>query len=330
MKLEKNLKSALRKAKMKQFILLLGTTIISLMLLSIIIYRTCNYFAHQQTMTLYQELERQEVIASPNIRNDSQVLSGNSMLGGDVITTSSKNINGYIIPWDISTSSYSLSGHDLGSNNFSTASSQVGENTYFYNSQTKQKVATFYHPEVNNYRGGLSDEAVYLAEMDNQVAEVALSFDQAYTISEVKEMLPDNLNLVWFYVAGVPAYMLEDNAPAQGNWTYGFHYEEELAVHKLASFLNYLQEVEEKDVQDYLQQTEVMDFQEEYEIDEEANEPSEPGEAVLAALAKVKVLGVMVTGTTENLSALADIPEIRASSIGATAEIVPYIQPTKE
>ena len=36
--------------------------------------------------------------------------------------------------------------------------------------------------------------------MENQVAEVAISFDKPYPYEEVRKMLPSNVNLVWLYV----------------------------------------------------------------------------------------------------------------------------------
>lgn len=45
---------------------------------------------------------------------------------------------------------------------------------------------------------------------------------------------------------------------------------------------------------------------------------------------EVEVLGVMVTGRNSDLKALEKLPFIRASSIGVTAEITPYITPEKQ
>ena len=44
---------------------------------------------------------------------------------------------------------------------------------------------------------------------------------------------------------------------------------------------------------------------------------------------EVKILGVMLTGQTQNFKALEDQDFIRGASVGATAQIVPYIKPEK-
>jgi len=44
---------------------------------------------------------------------------------------------------------------------------------------------------------------------------------------------------------------------------------------------------------------------------------------------KVKILGVMVTGQTQNFKALENKDFIRGASVGATAQMVPYIKPEK-
>lgn len=44
---------------------------------------------------------------------------------------------------------------------------------------------------------------------------------------------------------------------------------------------------------------------------------------------QVKILGVMLTGKTENFKALENQNFIRGASVGVTAQIVPYIKPEK-
>ncbi|SFH58581.1 Sigma factor regulator C-terminal [Priestia megaterium] len=44
---------------------------------------------------------------------------------------------------------------------------------------------------------------------------------------------------------------------------------------------------------------------------------------------KVKILGVMLTGQTQNFKALENKEFIRGASVGATAQMVPYIKPEK-
>lgn len=53
---------------------------------------TKNYHELDQSLFAYQ------TIASPNTQIDSQVIANSSILGGEVVTNQSKNIDGYIVP----------------------------------------------------------------------------------------------------------------------------------------------------------------------------------------------------------------------------------------
>ena len=90
---------------------------------------------------------------------------------------------------------------------------------YEYDKQTKNKVATFYHPSIQEYHDGVQNELGELSQMENHVAEVAISFDQPYTLQEIQAKIPDNLNIVWLYMASPIAD--ESKGPA-GMPVYGF------------------------------------------------------------------------------------------------------------
>lgn len=65
--------------------------------------------------------------------------------------------------------------------------------------------------------------------MENYVAEVAISFDQPYTLKEIQTKIPDNLNIVWLYMvspirdesggpAGMPVYGFEPGTPLEESY----------------------------------------------------------------------------------------------------------------
>jgi hypothetical protein len=57
----------------------------------------------------------------------------------------------------------------------------------------------FYHPKVN-YKS-YSNELNSLDSMDdNKSMEIALSFDKEYTVKEVQDMIPKDINLSWYWV----------------------------------------------------------------------------------------------------------------------------------
>ena len=67
---------------------------------------------------------------------------------------------------------------------------------YEYDKQTKNKVATFYHPSIKKYYDGIQNELEEISQMENHVAEVAISFDQPYTLQEIQAKVRENLNIV--------------------------------------------------------------------------------------------------------------------------------------
>lgn len=176
---------------------------------------------------------------------------------------------------------------------------------YEYDKQTKSKSATFYHPSIKKYYNGVQNELGEVSEMENHVAEVAISFDKPYTLQEIQAKIPDNLNIVWLYMASPISD--ESKGPA-GMPVYGF----ELSDNPKESYSSFVDGLKEYDsnwddetIQEFLK----------------VNKNKQFGE--------VKILGVMLTGKTNNFKALENQDFIRGASVGATAQIVPYIKPEK-
>jgi len=90
---------------------------------------------------------------------------------------------------------------------------------YEYDKQTKNKVASFYHPAIQEYHDGVQNELSEISQMENHVAEVAVSFDQPYTFQEIQEKIPDNLNMVWLYMT---SQMVDESNGPSGMPVYGF------------------------------------------------------------------------------------------------------------
>src|SRR5699024_12339207 len=82
------------------------TSVILLVILLPILYKTRNFLSVQNSSKLHYRLFLHTEIAEPNIQIDSQVTSNGSMFGGKIVTNRSKNINGYIEEWSTLTSSY--------------------------------------------------------------------------------------------------------------------------------------------------------------------------------------------------------------------------------
>ena len=303
--MDNSLKGALKKAKRKQLLKIIITSIIVVLILLPILYKTGNYFAAKSSTRLHEQLFLHNAIAQPNIQIDSQVTSNSSTFGGNIVTNRSKNINGYLVQWSTLTSSYDWLRIKIDHNELIPGSYSSDTEFYEYDKQTKNKVATFYHPSIQDYYDGIENELGEISQMENHVAEVAISFNQPYTLQEIQAKIPDNLNIVWLYMTSPIAD--ESNGPA-GMPVYGFdpsHSPKDAYNSFIDSLEQYDADESNETIQEFLETNKDKPFDE------------------------VKILGVMLTGQTQNFKALENQDFIRGASVGATAQIVPYIKPEK-
>ncbi|MED1268811.1 sigma factor regulator N-terminal domain-containing protein [Bacillus mycoides] len=303
--MDASLKNALKKAKRKQLLKIIITSIIVVIMLIPIMYKVGNYFAAKSSTKLHEHLFLHNVIAEPNVQIDSQVTSNSSMFGGNIISNRSKNINGYVVPWNTLTSSYGWLRTNIDFNELTPGFYWSDTEFYEYDKQTKNKYATFYNPDIKEYHDGVQNELGEVSQMNNYVAEVALSFNQPYTLQEIKEKIPDTLNIVWIYMTSPIGD--ESKGPA-GMPIYGFNPDkspEEAYKEFVDSLKQYDDDGHDEDIQKFLKSNK--------------NKPFD----------QVKILGVMLTGKTENFKALENQDFVRGASVGVTAQVVPYIKPEK-
>lgn len=299
------IQKALKKAKIKHWVTI---TIISIAVCVVLLFafnRFGNYLSAQNTMRLHDNLFLQHNISQPNVNIDSQVTANSSMFGGNIITNRSKNINGYLIPWSTLTSSYSWFGASIDHNELIPGFHSSGNNYYEYDKQTKQKVATFYHPAIKEYYDGVQNQLEAVVQLESHVAEVAISFKEPLTMEQVRENIPENLNIAWLYMTS----RIVDEAPGpSGLPVYGYK-DSELSKKSFDTFIEDLKKYDERGSMEEIQKY----------IEENENKPFN----------EVTILGVMLTGRTESFNELLGKDFIRGASVGVTAPIVPYIQPTK-
>ncbi|MFL0363116.1 sigma factor regulator N-terminal domain-containing protein [Pseudobacillus sp. 179-B 2D1 NHS] len=303
--MDSSLNGALKRAKRKQLLKIIITSIIVVLISLPILYKTGNYFAAKSSERLHDELFLHNAIAEPNIQVDSQVTSNSSMFGGNIVTNRSKNINGYLVQWSTLTSSYDWLRTKVDYNELIPGFYWSDREFYEYDKQTKNKVATFYHPSIQKYYDGVQNELGDISRMKNYVAEVAISFNQPYTLEEIQAKIPDNLNIVWLYMASP---MVDESKGPAGMPVYGFdpsNSPEEAYNSFIDSLKKYDAAGDNKTIQKFLNLNKNKQFDE------------------------VKILGAMLTGQTQNFKALENQDFVRGASVGATAQIVPYIKPKK-
>lgn len=299
-----NLKKALKKAKRKQVLKITGITLITMVIFIPLFFKVGDYFAAKNASKLHDALDLQHALTQPNVQIDSQLKAQNAIFGGNIVTNRSKNINGYLVEWSTLTSRYDWLFTHIDTNELIPGSYWSDSQFYQYDKQTKTKSATFYHPLIKEYYA-IPNELEAVAEMDNYVAEVAISFDRPYTFAEIESKIPDNLNIVWLYMI---SEITDESQGPSGLEIYGFA-PSSSPEDEYKMFLKDLEAYAEKGYDDaihaFLKANQEKDFKD------------------------VEILGMMLTGQAKNFKALENQGFIRASSVGATAEMVPYIQPDK-
>ena len=202
-----------------------------------------------------------------------------------------------------------------------------------------QRQMVFFYPFIN-YRLYKNDLNLLEDIGKNKYIEMALSFDQSYSIDEVNKMLPKNITLAWYWVDDLNDSEKEDLKPRKGEQidaegktitadiparllpeseSYGIkNYDASGAPIKNPEFL-FISSLESGNKErDKIKGSNyrVARYKEEFKrvYDNIA------GSDGRLAKEDIKVQGVVVTGDMEKLMALRGLPFVKASSLGAVTD----------
>lgn len=202
---DKQMKALMKKAKRKH---LLRNWIISICATIIVLVGTFSiivYFTQENYKKMEREVNALHTVQGPNMRFYGHTKLSMGLLSGTTMYSSYKNIAGQPIKWIDEIYEYSIWGvREVNHNGNTHLDEEVPnkkddfETMPDYNVQTMQREMRFYLPFMKyvNYVNDLEN----MGEMQNKVAEVALSFDKAYTAEQVVNMLPKDVKPVWFWV----------------------------------------------------------------------------------------------------------------------------------
>ena len=204
-----------------------------------------------------------------------------------------------------------------------------------YTLTLRQKYPVFYNI---NAKGTIDtkripQELASVKEMPNQLVEVALTFDKAYTYKEIQQMIPSNLKINWYWIGSQSE---DGDNTTDPQTTYGanasllFTYDSDVrkkakeAKKEQQTFLDYLKKADKNlfprvsgyntynDVESYLKKFGQLDIREAENRDQ------------------LTFSGVILTGKAENFAQLEEKEWIYASSIGASVPNQPYYKLDKE
>lgn len=258
------------------------------------------------TFLMYKKIDKEisydyatQVIQGANVEVGGSLFN-NTPFSVSVITDANKFVAGVPIPWENQEKVFSIFGstETIQSTSVSGIRTIDDERTPLY--FQGERIVEFYSPNVNY--DFVPDDRPLLGEIDDsQVVEMAFSFDAPYSIEEVQDTFWDQVNWYW-----VDTHESGDQEPIFGNNAYGF----QLYQDSLESATGFIEQIK------WLQE-EKGDFQQEatriYDVITENGEMKvEPK--------NIKITGVVVTGTAEELKQFNDVPMIRAAVLGATAD----------
>lgn len=284
---------------------------------------------------LQKEYEVMSEIAYPNVDYDSLYYTQNSFFSGTLHSDRFKDLDGVKVAYPSYEGNYSLIG---------AFRDPTAEGTYLslsgtYTRELRQKYPVFYNI---NAKGTIDtkripQELASVKEMPNQLVEVALTFDKAYTYKEIQQMIPSNLKINWYWIGSQSEDV--DNTGAlrtDPKTTYGanagllFTYDSDVrkkakeAKKEQQTFLDYLKKADKNlfpsvsgyntynDVESYLKKFGQLDIREAENRDQ------------------LTFSGVILTGKAENFAQLEEKEWIYASSIGASVPNQPYYKLDKE
>lgn len=254
---------------------------------------------------LDERMLNQSIVNSPNVQLGNRVKMNADLFGGKSMYKQTKDVDGYIIPWIDTYASYSSANVDMNRTNMMSTTNGVTE----FAEGTSQKMMHFYKPDViyENIVNNL-DELSWSA---NKVMEVAISFDKAYYLKDILSAVPANLNIAWLWLESENT----DEVLEMGQ-VYGFEglqkpisniADNDVYTANYKKFLAGLDSLQGNS-------SKMASLHEKY------------GKLNLS---KLQFKGLILTGQEKNFKQLAGASFIRASEIGATADIVPYIKPYK-
>jgi hypothetical protein len=260
--------------------------------------------AHNEAMQENQLLYK---ISQPNVKHSGATFDY-GILSGSYTYHKYKVIENKIVPWGEEQQTFNALGHNNPSTVFDN--SRVGETEKEYrnyNPINGQRSMLFYHPWFD-YVTMQNDLSLIHTAPEDAVMEVALSFDQPYSVDEVQAFFPLQKKITWYWANNYTQNYkkqfkgLIDSGDTAAN-VFGFHATtEDWEGSKAQTEQDYIKLLKElKNSGGY---SDIVDG-----LLTSADQNEKEG----------LILGVVITGTKEELLTLEQDNYIRAISLGAVA-----------
>lgn len=317
-KLDIDFKKLALRVKVKRWSLMILISITITILILIIGYRGTHLFVRKNYLALDKEFQVLDVINSPNIYSDSRYIASNDAFGGVLVSDRYKNIDGYKVAWEQRQGTFNWMAATPDAGNDAFAEIQRGEQIVgMENKDLRMKVPTFFNSAIKKSAIQKTDELKTLSKMDNQLAEVGITFDKPYSYEEIQQMIPSDLLINWYWIGTSGSFDTTELSSYLG-----------INANEMDGTLN---ETDFKDFVKVLKKTNVSS-RKIYSRKNQSYSLYADGASYAKVnnnLAESKFSGIIVSGKTENFKALENQNWLFASSVGVTVERVPYIEPIK-
>lgn len=312
-----SVKKAQRKVFKRQIVI---STLASLGVIIILFIGWISLMGLSQANTIHDH-RMYSTIRNPNVLEVGYQLNGDGIFEGSVTFTQYKMLDNKPVDWSDETIRYNLLGRAsgiLGDHSPIQITDETDDMQRYFNRDVKERLLQFYHPD-GSY-DGVRNDLEHLAKMNqNQIIEMAISFNESYSPSEVRNFLPKQVSLKWYWV---DTFKEEDTrlSPVKFNTeevgsnplfpdeVYGF--DEVQGMDQLS------EEYFLRDLKSGVEHLKNNEYSEEFKriYDLLRNEKDEP------IAEEVPIIGVVVTGTPKDMEALKAIKQIRAAVFGAFSE----------
>lgn len=295
-------------------------------------------------------------IAYPNIDYITWGYEATSHFSGNFYSNRVKDIDGITVPFEKYNGDYDIVlSYDFNQDE-RLRSGEEGRSQYTYGNL--YKVPVFYGlGETENEVKKVTQDLDFIPQMTGQAVEVAITFDKAYTLSEIAELVPDNLKLNWVWIGQETGFDFGDSPANQFGFTNyagaSLTAEEQAALEKEITAalekdpdadLSSIYEKYEKEsqvsevtalqnnysifqsnLQKYLDagygfSTTIGEDGKEYSAEDYLKDYLEANDNPETA----KFAGIILTGRAENFAQLQNAEWIYASNIGQSIQIQPY------
>jgi len=267
--------------------------------------------ANERGWDAFTPIEMNEKIMGPNVYL-ARPQFRYEFLGGTLSYKTYKVIENRVIPWGDHHYSFHVFNGQATPLIGGGRGVQVNEGNQlkrFYNESNGEREMLFFHPSVS-FKQAIDDLSLLDQMNDDSYWEIGISFDKGYTLEQVNQMMPKNVHTTWYWAdsfLGSDLEILKElQEPLRADSLYGFQaYRDRLNP--------VLKTTEEQFMQDVLSIASSKNIY-----------YSEPAQKAYQAVKENQktglIIGVVVTGTRDQLKSLQGLPFIRAATLGATVD----------